>query len=205
MVSKEERKEIEKERRRNEIVDAAERLFNSNGYENVSMDDIAKAVGLSRATMYLSFRNKEEIYMDVSYRSSTILLKMFKNCCKDGANGIENIEAYIRTFRDFNKKYPGYLVADWYSQTVAYGDTPYPKAKELREVRASNFRCVAEAFRQGIKDGTVVPDTDPLKATLLLMSSMLGALNLTPAVAMHMKNLGFTHDEFIEYTMRQLV
>jgi AcrR family transcriptional regulator len=204
MVSKE-RKEREKDRRRNEIVDVAERLFLSGGYENITMDDIAKEMGLSRATIYLTFQNKEEIYIDVAYRGAKLLNEMFKTCTGGKTSGMEQVKAYITAFRDFNRKFPGYLVATWYSQTVVYGDNPYPKALELRDVRTENFGYVVEAFREGIRDGTVRTDTDPYKATLYLMSAMLGALNLTPAVAMHIKNLGFTQEDFVEYTIDQLV
>ena len=45
-----ERRQREKEQRKTEIIDAAERLFFSRGYEDVSMDDIAREVELNKAT-----------------------------------------------------------------------------------------------------------------------------------------------------------
>lgn len=36
------RKELEKEKRRNDILNAAEKLFFSEGYENVTLKDISK-------------------------------------------------------------------------------------------------------------------------------------------------------------------
>ena len=50
-----ERRQREKEQRKTEITDAAERLFFSRGYEDVSMDDIAREVDLNKATIYLYF------------------------------------------------------------------------------------------------------------------------------------------------------
>jgi AcrR family transcriptional regulator len=47
------RRRREKEQRKAEIVDAAERLFFSRSYEDVSMDDIAREVELNKATIYL--------------------------------------------------------------------------------------------------------------------------------------------------------
>ena len=46
-------KEREKEQRRNDILDVAEKLFFSKGYDNVSMSGIAKKVGLGKATLYI--------------------------------------------------------------------------------------------------------------------------------------------------------
>lgn len=46
---------------REKIASAAQRLFMEKGIEAASMDDIAKAAGYSKATLYVYFKNKEEI------------------------------------------------------------------------------------------------------------------------------------------------
>jgi len=50
-----ERRMREKEQRKKEILDKAERLFFSRGYDDVSMDEIANEVELNKATLYLYF------------------------------------------------------------------------------------------------------------------------------------------------------
>lgn len=47
--------------RRNEILDVAERLFCTNGYDNTSTNDILAEIGIARGTLYYHFRNKEDI------------------------------------------------------------------------------------------------------------------------------------------------
>ena len=47
------RRQREKEQRKTKILDAAESLFFSRSYENVSMDEIAREVELNKATLYL--------------------------------------------------------------------------------------------------------------------------------------------------------
>ncbi len=44
---------------------AARSVFLRYGYRRVSMNDIAEAAGLSRAALYLAFKNKEEIFIGV--------------------------------------------------------------------------------------------------------------------------------------------
>lgn len=61
-MSIQDRREREKEQRRNDILKAAEKLFLSREYDNVSMNDIAREVELSKATIYLYFENKEELF-----------------------------------------------------------------------------------------------------------------------------------------------
>lgn len=43
------------------ICDAALKLFQKNGYDDVSVNDICKEAGIARSTFYLTFSNKKEI------------------------------------------------------------------------------------------------------------------------------------------------
>ena len=47
--------------RRNEILDAAEELFGTKGFDQTSTGDILDRVGIARGTLYYHFRSKEEI------------------------------------------------------------------------------------------------------------------------------------------------
>ena len=46
---------------RENIASVASKLFAERGISSTSMDDIAKAAGYSKATLYVYFENKEEI------------------------------------------------------------------------------------------------------------------------------------------------
>jgi AcrR family transcriptional regulator len=63
-----ERKKREKEKRRQEIMVAARRVFSARGYECATMEDIAREAELSPGTLYLYFRNKDELYASLSIR-----------------------------------------------------------------------------------------------------------------------------------------
>ncbi|WP_266363542.1 TetR/AcrR family transcriptional regulator [Tellurirhabdus rosea] len=56
-----ERKEREKEEMKRRILDAAQQLFLENGYEKVSIRNIADAIEYSPATIYLYFKDKNEL------------------------------------------------------------------------------------------------------------------------------------------------
>jgi AcrR family transcriptional regulator len=51
---------------RERILAAAFTLFGRYGFKRTSMEDIASEAGLSRAALYLQFRNKEEIFRDLA-------------------------------------------------------------------------------------------------------------------------------------------
>ena len=66
-----------KDKRRNmnkiDIIDAAERLFFSKGYNNSTMDEVAKEAGFTKRTLYSYFTSKEEIYEKIKERGYLIL------------------------------------------------------------------------------------------------------------------------------------
>jgi AcrR family transcriptional regulator len=63
-----ERKEREKERRKQQIIVAAKRVFSEKGFSKSTMEDIASEAELSPGTLYLYFKNKEELYASLSLR-----------------------------------------------------------------------------------------------------------------------------------------
>lgn len=51
----------EAEVRKNEILDVAERLFGTKGFESTSTSDILNEIGIARGTLYYHFKSKEEL------------------------------------------------------------------------------------------------------------------------------------------------
>lgn len=69
--------EKNKNKTREEILFQAKKLFVQCGYENVKMDDIAKAVNISKTTIYYSyFKSKLDIITIILLEEMEIFLKM---------------------------------------------------------------------------------------------------------------------------------
>ncbi|NJL57403.1 TetR/AcrR family transcriptional regulator [bacterium] len=62
-------KERERERREQEILRAAAQLIRERGYNNVSMDDIAVEVGVSKPTLYQHFKSKDDMIASTMIQS----------------------------------------------------------------------------------------------------------------------------------------
>lgn len=60
--------------RRNEILDVAEELFVTKGYDKASTNDILDRVGIARGTLYYHFRSKEDILNAMIERINTSLI-----------------------------------------------------------------------------------------------------------------------------------
>ena len=62
LTSPETRWSRRKQARPAEILDAALKVFAQKGFAAARMDDIAKAAGVTKGTIYLYFENKEEVF-----------------------------------------------------------------------------------------------------------------------------------------------
>lgn len=68
--------------RRNEILDAAEELFVTQGFEQTTTNDILEKVGIARGTLYYHFKSKEEILDAMIMRINRNLIDQAKAVLK---------------------------------------------------------------------------------------------------------------------------
>ena len=81
--------------RRQDIINAAIDVFYEYGYHKASMRDIARKVGVTQASLYYHFRNKEEIcYTIVSHASNDLLLTL-RSILKQKKDPIEKLKDII--------------------------------------------------------------------------------------------------------------
>jgi AcrR family transcriptional regulator len=73
-----ERKLREKENRVRQIVDAAEDIFFSKGVDAATIDEIAERAEISKGTVYLYFKSKEELIATVFGRALGILREFIR-------------------------------------------------------------------------------------------------------------------------------
>ena len=64
-MSESSRRETKKLRRRSAILAAAEELFSQKGFEETTMQEISQKAGLSKGAVYLYFKSKDELYLNV--------------------------------------------------------------------------------------------------------------------------------------------
>lgn len=73
-----ERKERDKQEMRRNIIDAAMQMFTHEGYENASIRKIADKIEYSPATIYLYYKDKDELLYDVQAGCFSKLVEIFK-------------------------------------------------------------------------------------------------------------------------------
>lgn len=192
-MSTAERKERERIRRRNEIIDSSEKLFFAKGYENVTMDDIAKDTELARGTLYLYFRNKDEILVAIAIRGIKLLNRMYREAYGKGQTGFDRIRELLYASYEYGKKYPGYYSTLMYLHANGFEKKEFADKAELMSTHQENSRMVLESFGEGIRDSSIKSDIDPLKAGMFLTASINSVIEMAPATGMQ--------EEFVDYSI----
>lgn len=197
-----ERREREKEQRKNDIIDAAERIFFAKGHENATMDDVAEEVELSKGTLYLYFKNKEDLYLAIHLRGNIILKTLFEKAVNGQKTGIEKTRAIGRAYVEFFHKYPNYFNAMIYyeSRDIDFEDQD-SVASQCLVVGKSTLEILIEAIITGIKDGSIRPDIDPSKTALSLWGQTTGIIQIASLKEkiVLVKHFSLTAKDVIDY------
>jgi len=222
-VSIAERKEREKEQRRNDIINAAEKQFFSRGYDNVSMDDIAKEVELNKATLYLYFKNKEALFFAIVLRGVRILNSMVKENAAKAGTGSEKLWEIGHAYFSFVKRYPDYnrIYNYFYSgrfdltSLINLGDiSNYPMdmikfswipwantvnrevVQEIIGLNQEIFSITSDAIKSGIDEGMFRADLDPAEAAAVFTLLLESIPNMRPDLKQMMDSRGIDQLNF---------
>jgi len=172
-----ERKEREKEQRRNEIIDAAEKVFFKKGIENSTMDEVAEEAELSKGTLYLYFKSKEDLQFAISIRGSDILADMLGKCISPEKPGHENLLEMAASFIEFSKRHNNYFQLFLYFQTNNLEGLKIDRQQLEKYMREqSPLARVNECVGKGINDGSLRDDIPLEVLAATLWSQMMGVL-----------------------------
>lgn len=200
-LSIKELKQKEKEERREYIVDAAEKLFFQKGYDKVSMNDIALEVGMSRATLYLYFKNKEVIYQAIVLRAARVMDKMFKKSLDSEKKAIDKLKDLGKAYFDFYREFPDYYDAYIYfrSQRFSVYDREY--MSEIMNLSKESIEIACKLAMEGIEDGSMRKDLNPLEIAIYGVITSRELVKLDSWAIKALESQGITYEQFIDDCM----
>ena len=195
-----ERRERERERRKKEIIDAAEKIFFKNGFENSSVEKVAKKAELSKATLYLYFKSKEELYFAVCQRAEGKLYEEVDKTIAKVDGTFDKIKAFLNAFVEFQQKYPDHFDALFYLQTHPFSFDPnHELVIENRRRDQKYLNHWIELIEQGKKEGLIRESLNPIHTVLLIWMQLSGFLKIMSVVQPHLeKDLTCSKDELLE-------
>jgi AcrR family transcriptional regulator len=192
------RKEREKEQRRNAIIDAAEKLFFSRGFDNVSMEDIAKEVELGKGTLYLYFKSKDSIFFAIVFRRRADLGESISEKVSHGKTGLEKIQIMIRCLIEYARDNPDFgdmFTTFWPQLFLRMGEED---AQTMRENSMKHTPHVYKDVMEGIEDGSIRNDLDPRLLAMYIKMITFYVITPDPSVRYSFEAQGISYDTYVE-------
>lgn len=169
-----ERKNIEKENRRQVILDAAVTVMQSHGLHGLSIDLIAQETNLAKGTIYLYFKNKEEILSILTIRARTLLIKDFQKIEKNKESNIEQLKSILKSNYLFYKKNPLY-----YDLVSLYEvNNRMTETEEMQQSGEKIMKIVVGIAGKAREEGTLNPKISPVILAMSLWGMAVGMLQL---------------------------
>jgi len=190
----------EKERRRAEILDAAEELYAKEGWDLVTVDQVARGARLSRALVYVYFKDKQDILFAIGERAMGLLRDRFVAASGTQQVGMEKVEAIGRSYMQYAFEFPHYF--DFCSKFHAHSLAPDPGSHDLACQAAGDeaITVVVHAIECGIRDGSIRPDIgNPVMLAVTLWSFTHGLAQLAMAKGDDMARLGIAIPDLSNY------
>jgi len=143
------------------LLDVAVRVFNERGYDGTSMEDLARAAGISKSSFYHHVDGKEALLAAACERALSALSAIRDEPLSRSGPAVSRFEHVLRRTAES-------LLAELPYVTLLLrvrGNTA--TEKRALERRRDFDRFVANLVTQAVSDGDLRADIDPLLATRL--------------------------------------
>jgi len=151
----EERKQREREERRKQIVDAAEKVFSTKGFGGATIENIADEAELSPATLYLYFKNKDELYASLNLRMLEVLVEKVEGVChRDNLDPEKKIRALEKALYEVYENDPVNVINVLrFQSSEALRNLSPELSSQIKNGARNYLRAIAEIFEEGVEKG----------------------------------------------------
>ena len=147
-------------------------LFNKQGFDGTSLDEIAEQLHVSKGAFYYHIRNKEDLLFNCYVRSLDIVENIHKQAASTQNTGLEKVEQTCRRIFYFQNSSEGPLIR--YNSITAL---PMERRREILERTDASNERFGNFLRQGMEDGSVRP-VDTFVAQNLIAGAVNASMEL---------------------------
>jgi TetR/AcrR family transcriptional repressor of nem operon len=157
------------------ILDVAERLVQTRGFNGFSYADIAEALEVTKASLHYHFPTKGDLGKRLIERYEESFLAALKGIDSAGAGARDKLKRYIRIYadvlRDNRMCLCGMLASD-------YATLPKPMKEEVKHFFDENEQWLAAVLDAGRKAGKLEFKGSALELARAMVGSLEGAMML---------------------------
>jgi TetR/AcrR family transcriptional regulator len=159
---------------KSEILDSARHFFLSKGYDNVSMDEIADSIPISKTTIYKYFESKEEILHTILSELLSSINMIFDKEADDSKSGFEQMlsmaKEFLRLFST-DRKMQHFFLLERDINSKVYSEK---KFEDILDGIGKLLERATDLLKKGIEDKSIKSSIDPVKTGAELSMIVLG-------------------------------
>ena len=186
---------------REKIVSAASALFMEKGIAATSMDDIAKAAGYSKATLYVYFENKEEIVGILVLNSMKKLYDYISSALIQYETTKARYDFICRGLVQYQEEFPFYFKMVLDKINIDFESKEYlPEEGETYQIGEEINEKIKIFLLSGMEKGDLRNDLDIMPAIFNFWGMLSGIIQLASNKEEYIKkSMGLSKIKFLEY------
>ena len=164
---------------RNGILDAAERVFSERGVSHTSLEDIAKAAGVTRGAIYWHFRNKSELFAAMVNRVSLPIEEIVTRSADDAAEDPLAVlrEAAVGALKRTATDAQCQRVFDIVTHKCEYLEEMAGVRERISHIKCGCVELTEKTIRNAIKRGQLPKNLDAKLAAIGLDAMIYGLIS----------------------------
>lgn len=171
------RQAVERQERRNRILNASRTVFFEKGYIGATMRDIALAAELSPGLIYHYFKNKDEIYAAICEEAFEVLLDLVRKAGRKEGPVQEQLIAVAGAYLSFYVDYPEYFeIISFKELGFKKVGLPEHSVRRLDQLSLESLTILCRLVEKGIAQGVLMPCENVWEMTFTLWASIEGII-----------------------------
>jgi TetR/AcrR family transcriptional repressor of nem operon len=158
---------------RTRILDVAERLVQTRGFNGFSYADIAAQLGITKASLHYHFPTKAELGRMLVVRYTEGFAAALRGIMDRSGDGAARLRAYVKLYADVLADERMCLCG---MVAAEYGTLPAQMQQALRVFFEFNEAWLARLLEQGSRDGSLRLRVTPLEAARMLVGALEGEM-----------------------------
>jgi AcrR family transcriptional regulator len=159
-------------RTRQLVLEAAERLFQANGFAATSLEDIAKAAGFSKGAVYSNFAGKTDLFFAIVEQQFAVLTDHLRSVLAGGADLPAQLAAVAAVYEHYVRVETGW--ARWFPDLAALaGQDPEARHRFAAVVQGME-RAIADVIAEQQQSLGLAAALPPEDAAALVVALVVG-------------------------------
>lgn len=157
-----------------DVLDKAINVFRKRGYHAASISELSKATGLTEGSLYKAFEGKEALFVAAFDRYCNRRQSELSAALATESQGAGKLRAALRYYVTSSTGAEGRMGCLIVGSTTSLELFDARVASKVRQALHRSESALASLIEQGIADGSLRKDIDPVGASKLLWSMLLG-------------------------------